>query len=208
LGLGMGHYRRNRNYDLIIFYFIGMWVLSLIGLFVALLLPVWVAIILSLLGLALAVLTFTIRLGNFVIFLIPILLGVLHFVLLIVLIDWLGAALIISVFIATIVIFIAVAFLGIKLIEYQISEALMYAFTILIVFVVFAFIYIFIPVSSPFFLVVAGMFVLAFALYTVYELDSFKNHFIKENEVLFFALRLYLNLAYIVITLLVSKRKR
>ncbi|WP_137728240.1 Bax inhibitor-1 family protein [Lysinibacillus sp. SGAir0095] len=204
----MGHYRRNRNYDLIIVYFVGMWILSVIGLLVALLLPISVVVILSLLGIALVVLTFVLRISSFVIFLIPILFGVLHFLLIIILIDWLGAALIISVFIATIIIFIGIAILGIKLIEYSISEALMYAFTILIVFVVFAFIYIFIPVSSPFFLVVAGIFVLAFALYTVYELDSIRNNFIRENEVLFFALRLYLNLAYIVINLIVSSRKR
>ncbi|WP_404427794.1 Bax inhibitor-1 family protein [Ureibacillus chungkukjangi] len=204
----MGHYRRNRNYDLIIFYFVGMWILSVIGMLVALLLPLSIVIILSLLGIALVVLTFLMRLGNFIIFLIPILFGVLHFLLLIILIDWLGAALIISVFVATLIIFLTIAFMGIKLIEYQISEALMYAFTILIVFVVFAFIYIFIPVSSPFFLVVAGIFVLAFALYTVYELDSIRNNFIRENEVLFFALRLYLNLAYIVINLIISSRRR
>ncbi|QCR32027.1 hypothetical protein C1N55_07515 [Lysinibacillus sp. SGAir0095] len=182
--------------------------MSVIGLLVALLLPISVVVILSLLGIALVVLTFVLRISSFVIFLIPILFGVLHFLLIIILIDWLGAALIISVFIATIIIFIGIAILGIKLIEYSISEALMYAFTILIVFVVFAFIYIFIPVSSPFFLVVAGIFVLAFALYTVYELDSIRNNFIRENEVLFFALRLYLNLAYIVINLIVSSRKR
>ncbi|KGR74027.1 Bax inhibitor-1 family protein [Ureibacillus sinduriensis] len=202
----MGKFKKNKNYDLIIFYFIGMWVLSVIGLLVALLLPISVVIILALLGIGLAVVTFMWRLGNMMVFLIPILFGVLHFLLLIILIDWLGAALIISVFIGTIVIFLTVAFLGIKLIEYSISEALMYSFTILIVFVVFAFIYIFIPVSSPFFLVVAGIFVLAFALYTVYELDCIRNEFIRENEVLFFALRLYLNLAFIVINILVSKR--
>ncbi len=204
----MGHYRRNRNYDLIIFYFMGMWILSVIGLLVALLLPISVVVILALLGLGLAVVTFMWRIGSVLIFLIPILFGVLHFLLIIILIDWLGAALIISVFIGTILIFLTIAFLGIKLIEYSISEALMYAFTILIVFVVFAFIYIFIPVSSPFFLVVAGIFVLAFALYTVYELDCIRNEFIRENEVLFFALRLYLNLAFIVINILVSNKKR
>ncbi|MDI7741508.1 hypothetical protein QMK38_05800 [Lysinibacillus fusiformis] len=186
----------------------GMWILSVIGLLVALLLPITVVIILGLLGIAMAVATFMWRLGNMLIFLIPILFGVLHFLLIIILIDWLGAALIISVFIGTVLIFLTIAFLGIKLIEYSISEALMYAFTILIVFVVFAFIYIFIPVSSPFFLVVAGIFVLAFALYTVYELDCIRNEFIRENEVLFFALRLYLNLAFILINLLVSNRKR
>nr|WP_193768050.1 Bax inhibitor-1 family protein [Ureibacillus chungkukjangi] len=180
----------------------------MIGLLVALLLPLSIVIILSLLGIALVVLTFLMRLGNFIIFLIPILFGVLHFLLLIIFIDWLGAALIISVFIATLIIFISIAFMGIKLIEYQISEALMYAFTILIVFVVFAFIYIFIPVSSPFFLVVAGIFVLAFALYTVYEMDSIRNNLIRENEVLFYSLRLYLNLAYILINILISSRKR
>lgn len=180
----MGHYRRNRNYDLIIFYFVGMWVLSVIGMLVALLLPLSIVIILSLLGIALVVLTFLMRLGNFIIFDSYIVWRT-AFLLLIILIDWLGAALIISVFIATLIIFLTIAFMGIKLIEYQISEALMYAFTILIVFVVFAFIYIFIPVSSPFFLVVAGIFVLAFALYTVYELDSIRNNFIRENEVLF-----------------------
>lgn len=204
----MGHSRRNRNYDLIIIQFVVMWVLTVIGLLVALLLPISVVIILALLGIVLAVLPFITRLGSFVIFLIPILFGVLHFLILIILIDWLGAALIISVFIGTILIFISIAFLGMKLIEFGVSEALMYAFTILIVFVVFAFIYIFIPVSSPFFLVVAGIFVLAFALYTVYELDCIRNEFIRENEVLFFALRLYLNLAFVVINLVVSNRKR
>ncbi|HWK22308.1 MAG TPA: hypothetical protein VNS08_04665 [Ureibacillus sp.] len=201
----MGSYKKNRNYDLILFYFMGMWLLSVIGLLVALLLPLSIVIILALLGIALAILPFVTRLGNIVIFLIPILFGVLHLLILIIMIDWLGAALIISVFIGTIIIFIAVAFLAIK---FGISEALLYALTILIVFVVFAFIYIFIPVSSPFFLVVAGIFVLAFALYTVYEIDCIRNQFVRENEVLFLALRLYLNLAALIINIIVSSKRR
>ena len=202
----MGQYRRNRNYDLIIVHFIGMWVLTVIGVLIALLLPISVAIILALLGIGMIVLTFMMRLGSMVIYVIPLLMGVLHFLLLVILIDWLGAALIVSVFVGTVIIFLVIGFLGIKLIEYGISEALMYAFTILIVFVVFAFIYIFIPISSPFFLVLAGIFVLAFALYTVYELDCLRSNLIRDGEILFFALRLYLNLAFIVLNIIMSSK--
>ncbi|RHW39498.1 hypothetical protein D1B33_01240 [Lysinibacillus yapensis] len=203
----MGH-RKHGNYDLIIMYFVGMWVLTIIGLLVAILLPISIIILLSIIGIGLIVITFWLRIGNLLIFFIPLLMGVFAFLVLIIFIEWLGAALIVSVFVGTVVIFLTVAFLSIKLIEYGTSEAIMYAITILIVFVVFAFIYIFIPVSSPFFLVVAGIFVLAFALYTVYEIDNIRSKYVKENEVLFFALRLYLNLAYIVLSLIVSSRKR
>ena len=186
-----------------------MWVLTVIGVLIALLLPISVAIILALLGIGMIVLTFMMRLGSMIIYVIPLLMGVLHFLLLVILIDWLGAALIVSVFVGTVIIFLVIGFLGIKLIEYGISEALMYAFTILIVFVVFAFIYIFIPISSPFFLVLAGIFVLAFALYTVYELDCLRSNLIRDGEILFFAFRLYLNLAFIVLNIMMaSKRKR
>lgn len=204
----MGHRKKQGNYDLIIMYFIGMWVLTIIGLLVALLLPLSVIILLSILGIGLIFLIFWLRLGNFLIFLIPLLMGVFIFLVLVILIEWLGAALIVSVFVGTVIIFLAIAFMSIKLIEHGTSEAVMYALTILIVFVVFAFIYIFIPVSSPFFLVIAAIFVLAFALYTVYELDQLRNCFIRENEIYFLALRLYLNLAYLVLNVMVSSKGR
>lgn len=202
----MGQISRNRNYDLILKHFILMWVLTVIGVLFALLLPISVVILLSIICIGMIVITFLMRLGSAIIFIIPFLMGILHFLLLVILIEWLGAALVVSVFIGTIIVFLLLAFIGMRYII-VVADVLIYFFTVLIVFVVFGFIYIFIPVSSTFFLVVAGIIVLAFALYTVYEIDVMRNYYIRESEILFFALRLYLNLIYLVIELGISSKK-
>lgn len=202
----MGQISRNRNYDLILKHFILMWVLTVIGVLFALLLPISVVILLSIICIGMIVITFLMRLGSAIIFIIPFLMGILHFLLLVILIEWLGAALVVSVFIGTIIVFLLLAFIGMRYII-VVADVLIYFFTVLIVFVVFGFIYIFIPVSSTFFLVVAGIIVLVFALYTVYEIDVMRNHYIRESEILFFALKLYLNLIYLVIEIGISSKK-
>ncbi|MEK9197920.1 hypothetical protein ACH0B5_05950 [Ureibacillus sp. 179-F W5.1 NHS] len=202
----MGQISRNRNYDLILKLFILMWILTVVGVLFALLLPISVVILLSIICIGMIVFTFIMRLGSVIIFIIPFLMGVLHFLFLVILIEWLGAALVVSVFIGTILIFLLIALIGMRFVI-VISDVLIYFFTVLIVFVVFGFIYIFIPVSSTFFLVVAGIFVLAFALYTVYEIDVMRSHYIRESEIILFALRLYLNLLYVVIEIGLSSKK-
>lgn len=202
----MGHVGRNRHFDLMLMHFVGMWILTVIGVLFAILLPFSVVILLSIISIGFIIITFLMRLSSVIIYLIPFLLGILHFLVLILLIELFGAALIVSVFIGTVIIFLLIAFVGLKLIA-QFPGGMIYLFTVLIVFTVFAFIFIFIPVNSTFFLVLAGLIVLAFALYTVYELDLICHNHIRESEIILLALKLYLNLAYLVIEIILSSKR-
>ncbi|WP_185807840.1 Bax inhibitor-1 family protein [Lysinibacillus telephonicus] len=186
---------RNRNFNFILKHFVFMWVLTILGVLLATMLPYSIVIPLAILSIVLLVSTYLmqkIQLPNIILYLIPFFLGMLEFLIMIVFIEWLGTALVISVYIGTIIIFLLLAFLGLKL-TFEVPDMANYLLTILSVFVVFAFIYIFIPISSSFFLILCGLFVLMFALYTVYELNIMRNNFVKDSEVIVIALGLYLN---------------
>ncbi|MFP3918263.1 Bax inhibitor-1 family protein [Lysinibacillus telephonicus] len=191
----MTYMSRNRNFNFILKHFVFMWVLTILGVLLATMLPYSIVIPLAILSIVLLVSTYLmqkIQLPNIILYLIPFFLGMLEFLIMIVFIEWLGTALVISVYIGTIIIFLLLAFLGLKL-TFEVPDMANYLLTILSVFVVFAFIYIFIPISSSFFLILCGLFVLMFALYTVYELNIMRNNFVKDSEVIVIALGLYLN---------------
>lgn len=191
----MAYISRNRNFNFILKHFVFMWVLTILGVLLATMLPYSIVIPLAILSIALLVSTYLmqkIQLPNIILYLIPFLLGMLEFLIMIIFIEWLGTALVVSVYIGTVVIFLLLAILGLKL-TFDIPDMANYLFTVLTVFVVFAFIYIFIPISSAFFLILCGLFVLLFALYTVYELNVMRHNFVRDSEVIVIALGLYLN---------------
>ncbi|RUL55140.1 Bax inhibitor-1 family protein [Lysinibacillus antri] len=189
----MGQLSRNRNYDLILKHFACMWILTVVGVLIALVLPFWLVVTLAIIGVGLIVLIFLMQLGHIILYYaIPFLLGMLHFLLLVLFIDWFGKALVLSVFIGTVIIFLLLTILGLKLIA-EITDSFIYLFAVIIVFVVFSFIYIFIPISSVVLLVIAGLVVLLLAIYTVYDLNNMRNNFVRDSEVIAIALGLYLN---------------
>lgn len=132
---------------------------------------------------------------------IPFLMGIFLFWISLLFIELLGAVLVLSVFIATVVIFLSLAVIGMTL-KTDISNWGVYLFTVLIVVVIFSIIYIFIPVESTVLLIFAGICVLLFALYTVYDFNLIRNGYIREKEVIAMALSLYLNFINIFVNLL------
>ena len=204
----MGQISRNRNYDLILKHFAVMWILTVLGALIAIVLPMWIVVTVSIVCIGLLVLIYVTRLANVILYyLIPFFMGVVHFLLITLLIGWLGKALVLSVFIGTVIIFLVLAFVGLKLIA-EISDSAIYAISVGIVFVVFAFIYIFIPISSHVILVLAGLFVLLFALYTVYDLNNIRKNFARDNEVIGVALGLYLNFLNVFFNIVEVTKKR
>ncbi|RKJ31278.1 BAX inhibitor (BI)-1/YccA family protein, partial [Butyricicoccus sp. 1XD8-22] len=107
-------------------------------------------------------------------------------------IEWIGADLVLTVFICTIIIFIGLAGIGLKL-ERDISDWGSVLFAALFVLIVFSIVFIFFPVSNTFLLVLAGLFVLVFAVYTVFDFNMIRHNHVKEADVVWMALNLYLN---------------
>ncbi len=191
----MTYVSRNRNFNFILKHFIFMWILTVLGVLIAMMLPYSIVIALAIVGIAMLASTYlvqTIKFPNIILYSIPFFFGMMAFLMMILFIEWLGAALIVSVFIGTVIIFLVLALLDLKFTS-EIPAVAYYLLIVLIVFVVFAFICIFIPISSAFFLILFALFVLLFALYTVYELNSIRNNFVKDSEVIVIALGLYLN---------------
>lgn len=186
---------RNRNFNFILKHFAFMWILTILGVLIAMMLPYSIVIPLAILSIVLLAITYLvqkIQLPNFILYLIPFFVGMLEFLFIILFIEWLGTALVISVYVGTVIIFLLLALLGLKFAS-GLPDLATYLITVLIVFVVYAFIYIFIPISSGFFLVLCALFALMFALYTVYEINSMRSNFVKDSEVIGIALGLYLN---------------
>lgn len=202
----MGRNMKNRNYDQILKHFIVMWLLTVAGVIIAIWLPLSIVILLSILCIAVIVIIVLLEIGSGIIYVIPFLMGILHFLVILLFIEWLGAALVISVFIGIVVVFLLIGFVGLRYVIF-ISEALIYFFTILIVIVVFGFIYIFVPVSSLFFLTLAGIFVLCLALFTVYQIDLLRGNFVQEGFILLFAFKLYLSFGFFIVNYILSFRK-
>ncbi|WP_161946601.1 Bax inhibitor-1 family protein [Ureibacillus xyleni] len=189
-------------------HFAVMWILTVIGALIAIILPMWTVVTLSIVCIGLLVLIYLTKLANVILYyVIPLFMGVFHFLLITLFIGWLGKALVLSVFIGTVIIFLLLAFLGLKLIS-EITDTAIYAIAVLIVFVVFAFIYIFIPISSTIILILAGLFVLLFAIYTVYDLNNIRKTFARDNEVIAIALGLYLNFLNVFFNLVEVTKKR
>ena len=203
-GFALAHFARSPNTRLILQHLACMWVLTVIGVFLGTLLPPWIVLPLSIICFTLLIVTYfvrTIKLANAILYSIPFLMGIMLFWVTQFFIHFLGVVLVLSVFIATVIIFILLAVLGLTL-KADISNWGTYLFVVLIVVVVFSFIGIFIPVESMFLLVLSAICVLLFAIYTVYDFNLIRHNHVREDEVIRMALGLFLNFINMFINLL------
>ena len=171
-----------------------MWILTAIGLFVGTMLPPAIIMPISIITLILLIIVIfvrNVRLANSIMYAIPFLLGITLFWTTQFYINELGSALVFSVFIGTIFIFIVLAFIGMMIKD--ISGIGSYLFAGLVVVIVFSIIFMFVPVGNTIALVLAGVTVLLFTIYTVYDFNLIRHNYVGDDEVVGMALNLYLD---------------
>ena len=191
----MAFSRRNRNINNILKHFAFMWGLTVVGMFVATLLPSAIVMPLSIICLVLLIIVCFVRsvkLANSIMYTIPFLMGILLFWITQFFIGKLGQELVLLVFGATVTIFIILALLGIMM-NQDISNWGSYLFTVLVIIIVFSFIFMFIPVSNMVALTLAAITVLLFCVYTVYDFNQISHNYVKDDQVVGMALHLYLD---------------
>lgn len=187
--------KRNRNLNSVLKHFAFMWVLTVIGMFIATLLPSSIVMPLSLVCLVLLVITCFVRsvkLANSILYTIPFLMGILLFWITQFFIGELGQELVLLVFGASVIIFILLALMGIMM-SADMSNWGSYLFTVLLVVIVFSIIFMFVPVSNMIALIFAAITVLLFSVYTVYDFNQIRHNYVSDDQVVRMAFNLYLD---------------
>lgn len=184
----------NNNLGRVLKHFMFMWILTAVGLFVGTLLPSSVTLPISIITIILLIIVIfvrNVRLANSIMYAIPFLLGITLFWTTQFYIAKLGSTLVFSVFIGTIAVFILLGFVGTMIKD--ISSIGSYLFGALIVVIVFSILFMFIPVGNTVALVLAGVTVLLFTIYTVYDFNQIRHNHVRNSEVVGMALNLYLD---------------
>lgn len=189
---------------LVLKHFAMMWLLTGVGAIVGMFLPRSITTPISIISLVLLIIVLfirNVRLANTILYAIPFLTGITLFWGLSFFIAVLGLELVITVLIATVVIFIILALLGLK-IPRDFSNWGTYLTAILIVVIIFSLIFMFVPISNTIGLILAAVCVLLFALYTVYDFNLIRNNYINEDNAISMALGLYLDFVNLFMNLL------
>lgn len=191
----MGQNVRNRNFDLVLKHFACMWLLTCLGLGFGVFLPSSIVLPLSIICIVLLMIVIFIRtlyIATFILYSIPFLTGILMFWVVQFFIDVLGKAFVFSVFIGTVLIYLLLALIGLKM-SRNLANWGQYLLAVLLIIVVFSVIYYFIPISSTFALVIAIICVALFSLYTVYDFNQIRHNYVRDEDVVRMALSIYLN---------------
>lgn len=178
---------------LVLQHFALMWGLTAIGLLIGMLLPSSIVLAIAIMNIFLLIVVVFVRnvyLAGGILYAVPFLTGIMFFWLGQFFIEALGAAFLLSVFFGTVILFIILALVGL-IIPRDLSSWGMYLVAILLIGIIFSLIYFFITVSSTVH-IFAALIVLVFALFTVYDVNLIRNHYVKEDEVVKMALSLYL----------------
>ncbi|MCL1700401.1 Bax inhibitor-1 family protein [Lysinibacillus sp. Bpr_S20] len=197
-------YAKNQNLNKILKHFAFMWVLTVIGMYIATLLPPAIVMPIAIIALVLLLIAMFVRklkLANSIMYAIPFLMGILLFWTTQFYIAELGQQLVLLVFVATVAIFIVLALIGMMM-NKDVSNWGSYLFTVLIVIIVFSVVFMFFPVSNMIGLIIAGVTVLLFSLYTVYDFNQIRHNHVSDAEVVGMALNLYLDFINLFINLL------
>lgn len=179
---------------LVLQHFALMWGLTAIGLLIGMLLPSSIVLAIAIMNIILLIVVVFVRnvyLAGGILYTVPFLTGIMFFWLGQFFIEALGAAFLLSVFFGTVILFIILALVGLN-IPRDLSSWGMYLVAILLIVIIFSLIYFFISVSSAVHIFIAALIVLVFALFTVYDFNLIRNHYVKEDEVVKMALSLYL----------------
>ncbi len=195
--------KKMKNFQRVMWHFMIMWVITAVGMLVGTFLAPSVLLPISIITIFLLIIVIfirSIRVLNTILYCIPFLIGITLFWSTQFYIEELGSALVFAVFIGTVVIFISLGIIGIMMKD--LSAFGSYLFGALIVLLVFSLIFIFVPVSNTIMVVLAGLTVLVFALYTIYDFNQIKHNYVSEQETVGMALNLYLDFVNIFLRLL------
>ena len=185
---------KNKILSLVLKQFTLMWGLTGIGLFIGSLLPPTIIFPISILTILLLIAAFVIRSVSFIsiiVYVLPILIGITLFWTTQFYIEQLGSALVFGVLIGTILVFVLLGIVGIMIPD--ISAIGNYLLVTLIVLIIFSILFMFFPIGNTVLLVLAGIAVLLFSLYTVYDFNQIRHGYVRERDVALMALNLYLD---------------
>ena len=194
---------KNRILSLVLKQFTWMWALTGVGLFIGSLLSSKIIFPISLITIVLLIIVFFVRnldFINIIVYILPILVGITLFWTTQFYIEQLGNALVFGVFIGTILVFVLLGLIGIMIPD--ISEIGNYLIVTLLVLIIFSILFMFFPIGNTVLLVLAGIAVLLFSLYTVYDFNQIRHGYVREREVSLMALNLYLNFINLFVNIL------
>jgi len=199
---------RNRNVNIILQHFAVMWGLTLFGVFIGIWLPSSIVALLAFISLLLILVNCFvkhIRLPDIILYIVPFLTGIMLFWIYLFFIDIIAEELMITVFICTVIIFILLTLAGMK-IPGEVTEIISIIFTVIVVILVFSIYLALFPVENTFLLFFAALFVLLFAVYVAYEFTVICHNYVRDDDVVFVALNLYLGLFNLIANILFIAR--
>lgn len=194
---------KNKILSLVLKQFTLMWALTGVGLFIGSLLPPTIIFPISILTIILLIVVFFVRSVSFIniiVYILPILIGITLFWTTQFYIEQLGSALVFGVLIGTILVFVLLGLIGMMIPD--ISAIGNYLLVTLLVLIIFSILFMFFPIGNTVLLVLAGIAILLFALYTVYDFNQIRHGYVREREVSLMALNLYLDFINLFVNLL------
>ena len=194
---------KNKILSLVLKQFTWMWALTGVGLFIGSLLSPKIIFPISLITITLLIVVFFVRnidFINIIVYILPILVGITLFWTTQFYIEQLGNALVFGVFIGTILVFVLLGLIGMMIPD--ISAIGNYLLVTLLVLIIFSILFMFFPIGNTVLLVIAGIAVLLFALYTVYDFNQIRHGYVREREVSLMALNLYLDFINLFVNIL------
>lgn len=194
---------KNKILSLVLKQFTLMWGLTGIGLFIGSLLPPKIIFPISILTILLLIAVFFVRSVSFIsiiVYILPILIGITLFWTTQFYIEQLGSTLVFGVLIGTILVFVLLGIVGIMIPD--ISAIGNYLLVTLIVLIIFSILFLFFPIGNTVLLVLAGIAVLLFSLYTVYDFNQIRHGYVREQDVALMALNLYLDFINLFVNIL------
>ena len=194
---------KSRILSLVLKQFTWMWALTGVGLFIGSLLSPKIMFPISLITIVLLIVVFFVRnvdFINIIVYILPVLIGITLFWTTQFYIEQLGNALVFGVLIGTILVFVLLGIIGIMIPD--ISAIGNYLLVTLIVLIIFSILFMFFPIGNTVLLVLAGIAVLLFSLYTVYDFNQIRHGYVREREVALMALNLYLDFINLFVNIL------
>ena len=194
---------KDRILSLVLKQFTWMWALTGVGLFIGSLLSPKIIFPISLITITLLIVVFFVRnidFINIIVYILPILVGITLFWTTQFYIEQLGNALVFGVFIGTILVFVLLGLIGMMIPD--ISEIGNYLLVTLLVLIIFSILFMFFPIGNTVLLVLAGIAVLLFSLYTVYDFNQIRHGYVRERDVSLMALNLYLDFINLFVNIL------
>lgn len=186
----------NQQFSKVLRFFTLLWLITIIGIVIGVFIPPALVMPISIVTLVLLVLMMFSRtmrrLGRFVAMIVALLTGITMYSLLYFYLGELGGGLVLLIFGTTAVIFVAAGLIGFYS-KKDFSSWGNILFIILIGLIVFSIIAIFVNFSSLVWVIVSGLGVILFTVYTIVDMNRVAKHPIADEDVPMVALNLYLD---------------